>query len=52
VGHVVHSGVFGALNVDALFFMIRWAGVVSTKSASTHVTPNLCFWIRWEMQVT
>jgi hypothetical protein len=26
-GHIVHSGVFGMRNVDALFFMIR-AGLV------------------------
>jgi hypothetical protein len=42
-GHVVHSGAFGAGNVDALFFMLGWLGVVSVKSVLGHVTPNLCF---------
>jgi hypothetical protein len=50
-GHVVHFCVFGARNVDALFFKLGWALCVSIKSVIGHVTPNLCFSIRWDLQV-
>jgi mannose-6-phosphate isomerase-like protein (cupin superfamily) len=49
VGHVVHSSAFGVRNVDALFFMLGGSGAVSIKSTSGHVTPNLCFYIRWDL---
>jgi hypothetical protein len=42
-GHGVHFGASGAQNVDALFFILRWGGAVYKKSASGHITPNLCF---------
>jgi hypothetical protein len=48
-GHVVHSGAFGARNVNVLFFMIGSAGVVFINSERRHVTPNLCFCIRWDL---
>jgi hypothetical protein len=52
VGHVVHSGVFGARNIDALLFMLGWLVVVSIKSMLGHVSPNFCFCIRWDLWVT
>jgi hypothetical protein len=42
-GHVVHSCASEPQNIDALFFLLRWARFDMTKSASRHVTPNLCF---------
>jgi hypothetical protein len=50
-GHVVHFDASGAQNVDALFFMLEWPGTVSIKSTAGHITPNLCFSIRWNLQV-
>jgi hypothetical protein len=50
--NVVHSDASGAQNVGALFFMLRWAGMDSTKSTSRHVMPNLCFWIWCDLWVT
>jgi hypothetical protein len=35
-----------------LFFMLGGTDSDSTKSAPGHVTPNLCFCIRWDMWVT
>jgi hypothetical protein len=51
-GHVVHSGASTSQNANAVIFMLRWADAVSINSARGHVTPNLCFWIRWDLWVT
>jgi hypothetical protein len=48
VGHIVHSGAFGVRNINALFFMLGWGRYGFTKSEPEHVTPNLCFCIRWD----
>jgi hypothetical protein len=48
----LHSSVSGVQNVDALFFKLRWPGAVYIRSVSGHVAPNLCFLIRWDLQVT
>jgi hypothetical protein len=42
-GHVVHSGVFGAQNAVALYFMLRWAQYGFRAKSTADVTPNLCF---------
>jgi hypothetical protein len=50
--HVVHSGAFGAQNVDTQFFVIGSADAVFINSEIGHITPNLCFCIRWDLRVT
>jgi hypothetical protein len=50
--YIVHSGAFGAQKVDALFSYSVETSAVLIKSAVEHVTPNLCFCIRWDLQVT
>jgi hypothetical protein len=50
-GHVVHSGKSGARNVGYFSFS-GGLEVVSLKSTSGHVMPNLCFCISWELRVT
>jgi hypothetical protein len=50
-GHVVHCGVSGAQIVNALFFLLGWAGTDSRRSASTLITPNLYFHNRWDLRV-
>jgi hypothetical protein len=50
-GHVVHSDASGARNVDA-FSSSGGPGAVYIKCAPGHVTPNLCFCILWDVQVT
>jgi hypothetical protein len=49
--HIVHSGSSGMPNVDAVFFILGWPHIVSIKSTSGHMTPNLCFCIRWHRRV-
>jgi hypothetical protein len=44
VGHVVHSSASGAQNIDALFLMLGW-------DRYGYVTPNLCFYIWWDISV-
>jgi hypothetical protein len=51
IGHVVHSGVSGPQNVDPLFFLLGWDRYGFDKNALGHVTPNLCFYIRWDLRV-
>jgi hypothetical protein len=50
-GHVVHSGGSGVQNVDT-FSCSGGPGAVYIKSALEHVTPNLCFFITWDVRVT
>jgi hypothetical protein len=48
----MHFGASGARNIDALFSCPGGNDTDLTKSTSGHVMPNLCFWIRWDLQVT
>jgi hypothetical protein len=52
VGHVVHSGASEARNGNAQFSYSGGIGMDSTKNVLGHVTLNLCFCIRWDLQVT
>jgi hypothetical protein len=52
VGHVVHSSASGLQNADILFFMLGWDQYGSHNSVLEHITPNMCFCIRWDMRVT
>jgi hypothetical protein len=42
-GHIVHSVVSGARNIDALLTCTGAPGMVSTKIASGHITLNFYF---------
>jgi hypothetical protein len=42
-GHIVHFGVSGARNIDALFSCSGGLATEPTKTATRHVTLNLCF---------
>jgi hypothetical protein len=52
VGHVVHSGACRGCIVDALFACPGGTDTDVTKSVVGPVIPNLCFCVRWELQVT
>jgi hypothetical protein len=51
-GHIEHSGASEVSNVNALFFISGGTDIDLIKSASGHVTPNLCFCIQWDLWVT
>jgi hypothetical protein len=62
----MNFSVFRAQNIDELLFLLGWdrygfnkmrirtryIGMDSTKSVPRHITSNLCFCIRWDLQVT
>jgi hypothetical protein len=52
VGHVVDSIASLVRNVDTLFFIPGWDRYRLNKKMLEHVTPNLCFCIRWDLRVT
>jgi hypothetical protein len=37
--------------VNALFFMLDGTGTDLTKSAPGHITPNVCFYMQWDLRV-
>jgi hypothetical protein len=51
VEHVVHFGKSRAHNVVAIFVVLAWNGMGSTKTELGHVTLNLCFCIRLDLRV-
>jgi hypothetical protein len=52
MGHVAHSDAYGHKISTHYFSCLGGLGAVSIKSVSGHVTPNLCFRIRWDLQAT
>jgi hypothetical protein len=51
-GQVGHCGGSGVQNIDLLFFLLLWDRYEFHKNASGHPISNLCFCIRWYLQVT
>jgi hypothetical protein len=52
VGHVVHYSCLWCKTSMHYFSCSGGPGVVSIKSSSGHLVPNLYFCIRWDLQVT
>jgi hypothetical protein len=50
-GHVVHSVHSGCETVTHYFSCSDGTGTYLTKNELRHVTPNLCFYIRWDLRV-
>jgi hypothetical protein len=51
-GHLVHFGASVARNINALLFILGKDSTDMTKRAPGHITPKLCFRIRWDLRVT
>jgi hypothetical protein len=51
VGHIVHSVRPGRETSTHYFSCSGGTGTDSTKCATGHDTPNLCFCIRWDLRV-
>jgi hypothetical protein len=50
--HVVHSSASRSEASMRYFSCSGGASMDSTRNAPGHVTPNLCFCIRWDLRVT
>jgi hypothetical protein len=51
VGTIVHSGASGHKTSKHFFSCSSGTAMDSTKSVLGHVTPNLCFCIRWDLRL-
>jgi hypothetical protein len=49
-GHIVHSGLSGAYNVDALFFMLGWPQCCFRKKRTRTRYIKLVFFICWNLR--
>jgi hypothetical protein len=52
MGLVVRSGASGVRNNDALFFITGWAWHGNNNKHPGHITPNLCFCMKWDLWVS
>jgi hypothetical protein len=50
-GQEVHSVASDVRHVVALFFLLGWDRYRFQKNASRHITPHMCFCIRWDQRV-
>jgi hypothetical protein len=51
-GHVVHCGVSGAQNVNAIFFFLGWDRYGFQKKRIETCSAKLVFLHQWDMRVT